>query len=117
MRKKGRVFYQISDSAVYNANMGALFQHGFSSRIFGFGGGTQSAVQVYRIPNTRVAVKTWVKDANAHIPGTNNHIRTATMMFEELMIDYNTWKGVVSNAQIVDDAKYAPCLNNGGYDA
>lgn len=117
MRKNGRVFYQISDSEAYNANMKTMFIHGFQSRIYGFGSGAQSAVEVYRNPARRVAVKTWVKEANKHIPGSKNFIRNATIMFEELMIDYNAWKGVVADAKIVDDAKYAPCLNNGGYDA
>ncbi len=116
MRKEGKVFYQISDSELYNKNMGGLFQHGFSSRIFGFGGAHHNITEVYRLPNTRVSQKKWVEDANKHLPGKSTYLRTATMLFEELMIDYVTWKGVNGNvATIVDDARYAPCYNNNGY--
>ncbi len=117
MRQAGKVFYQISNSEVYNRNMNALFVHGFGSKLFGFGSAPQNAVQVYRIPTTKVIQKTWVKDAHDSEAGTKNHIRSATMMFEELMVDYSTWKGIVANAQIVDNARYAPCYDNGGYDA
>ncbi|MBO5851624.1 MAG: hypothetical protein J6R29_04785 [Clostridia bacterium] len=119
MRQAGKVFYQISDSEVYNKNMNTLFVHGFGSKIFGFGSAPQNAVQVYRIPSTKVIQKTWVKDAHASEEGTKNHIRSATMMFEELMVDCLAWKGIVDaetlDAIIVDNARYAPCYDNGGY--
>ena len=40
------------------------------------------------------------------------------MIFEELMIDYTAWSGAIGRAvAIVDNVRYAPCYNNGGYDA
>lgn len=119
MRRQGKVFYQISDSEVYNKNMGNLFVHGFSSRVFGYGGAHGNAVESYR--TGRASAKSWVQEAHANDPGTDNSnkkkLRSATMLFEELMVDYKTWQGVVAEAEIVDNARYAPCYDNGGYNA
>ncbi|MBR5438886.1 MAG: hypothetical protein IKV61_01545 [Clostridia bacterium] len=121
MRKAGKTFYQVSESEAYNKNMGQLFQHGFGTRIFGFGSAHHNAVEIYKLPNTRISQKQWVQDANKHIPyeteRESKYLRTGTMMFEELMIDYSAWKGANGGvATIVDNARYAPCYDNGGYD-
>ena len=118
MRKQGRVFYQISETEEYNKNMNAMFVHGFGTRIFGFGSAHHNAVEIYRLPNTRVSQKTWVKEAHKSEAGKENFLRSATMIFEELMIDYTAWSGAIGRtAAIVDGVRYAPCYNNGGYDA
>ena len=120
MRKQGRVFYQISDSAAYNANMNAMFVHGFGTRIFGFGSAHHNAVEIYRIPNTRVLQKEWVITAHENDAGTTasnkNKMRSATIIFEELMIDWTAWSGAIGkDALVVDGARYDACYSNGGY--